>query len=301
MTPASATRAFPLAAVVAVLTCVWLPGVQAGVVGDFNHVERCKDSLYMGTPPRGYLSTSFTKICQRYEDKPRFVTLYDSQRHIPMYSAYTFKKSDGEKKVDFPWMFEPQLASDKSSSNMEPFPQSTSMHMNFEDTQAVLEDYADVVLYERGQLNPDEHQADPLDKASTYSLTNVVPQIREFNIGPWAEHRDLIRKRLNNYCRGKAYVVTGVTTSGHTIRRNNLDRVAVPEYLWSAYCCTEFDQNAPYFVRYKFPVFAAYGLNDRVNNHMAEIPLKNMEKFLKGRMDVDKNFQIFYSDCVPDI
>lgn len=301
MTPASAKRALPLAAVVAVLTCVWLPGVQAGVVGDFNHVERCKDSLYMGTPPRGYLSTSFTKICQRYEDKPRFVTLYDSQRHIPIYSAYTFKKSDGEKQVDFPWMFEPQLASDKSSSNMEPFPQSTSMHMNFEDTQAVLEDYADVVQYERGQLNPDEHQADPLDKASTYSLTNVVPQIREFNIGPWAEHRDLIRKRLNNYCRGKAYVVTGVTTSGHTIRRNNLDRVAVPEYLWSAYCCTEFDQNAPYFVRYKFPVFAAYGLNDRVNNHMVEVPLKNMEKFLKGRMDVDKNFQIFYSDCVPDI
>lgn len=133
-----------------------------------------------------------------------------------------------------------QLASEQSSSNMEPFSQSSSMHMNFEDTQAVLDDYANVVQYERGQLNPDEHQADPLDKAATYSLTN---QIREFNMGPWVEHLDLIRKRLNNYCRGKAFVVTGVTTSGHTIRRNNLDRVAVPEYMWSAYCCTEFDQN----------------------------------------------------------
>ncbi|XP_033466133.2 endonuclease domain-containing 1 protein [Epinephelus lanceolatus] len=300
MTRTSENCALPLTAVVAMLTCVLLQGAQAGVVGDFNHVERCKDSLYMGTPPRGYLSNSFTKICQRYEDKPRYITLYDPHKHIPVYSAYTFKKSDGEKKVDFPWMFEPQLASEKSSSNMEPFPQSSSMHMNFEDTQAVLEDYADVVQYERGQLNPDEHQADPMDKASTYSLTNVVPQFREFNIGPWTEHQDLIRKRLNNYCRGKAFVVTGVTTSGHTIRRNNLDRVAVPEYMWSAYCCTEFDQNAPYFVRYKFPVFAAYGLNDRVNNHMVEVPLKNLEKFLKGRMDVDKNFQIFYNDCVPD-
>uniref|UniRef100_A0A8C6KHP7 Si:dkey-85k7.10 n=1 Tax=Nothobranchius furzeri TaxID=105023 RepID=A0A8C6KHP7_NOTFU len=165
---------------VTVLTCVLLQVVHAGVVGDFNHAERCKDSLFMGTPPRGYLSSSYKKICQRYEDKPRY--------------------SDGEKKVDFPWMFEPQLASEKSSRNMEPFPQSTSMHMNFEDSQTVLEDYADVVLYERGQLNPDEHQADPLDKASTYSLTNVVPQIREFNMGPWAEHQDIIRKRLNNYC-----------------------------------------------------------------------------------------------------
>ncbi|XP_040039038.2 endonuclease domain-containing 1 protein [Gasterosteus aculeatus] len=298
--PAAGNRVSPVAAVVAALTCALLQGARAGVVEDFNHQERCKDFLYMGTPPRGYLGNSFTKICQRYEEKPRYVTVYDPRKHIPVYSAYTFKKSDGEKKVDFPWMFEPQLASEKSTSNMQPFPQSSGMHMNFEDTQAVLEDYADVVQYERGQLNPDEHQSDPLDKASTYSLTNVVPQIREFNLGPWSEHQDLVRKRLNNYCRGKAFVVTGVTTSGHTIRRNNLDRVAVPEYMWSAYCCTEFDQNAPYFVRYKFPVFAAYGLNDRVNNHMVEVPLKNLEKFLKGRMDVDKNFQIFYSDCVPD-
>ncbi|KAK7909385.1 hypothetical protein WMY93_014069 [Mugilogobius chulae] len=263
---------------------------RAGVVSDFNHAERCKDSLYKGTPPRGYLNPSYKKICQKYEDKPRYVTLYDSHRRIPVYSAYLFKKSDGEKKVDFPWMFEPQLASEKSSSNMEPFPQSSSMHMNFDDTQAVLDDYSDVVQYERAQLNPDEHQADPLDKASTYSLTNVVPHIREFNIGPWSQHLDLLRKRLNNYCRGPAFIVSGVTTSGHTIRRNNQERVAVPE----------LRPERAFYVRYKFPVFGAYGLNDRVNNHMVEMPLKNLEKFLKSRMDVDKNFQIFYDDCAAD-
>ncbi|KAF7660084.1 hypothetical protein LDENG_00288750 [Lucifuga dentata] len=98
------------------------------------------------------------------------------------------------------------------------------MHMNFEDTQATLEDYADVVKYEHGQLNLDEHQANPLDKPSTYTLTNMVPQIREFNMGPWAEHQDLIRKQLNNYCCDKAFVVTGVTTSGNMIRRNSLDQ-----------------------------------------------------------------------------
>ncbi|KAG9346618.1 hypothetical protein JZ751_006929 [Albula glossodonta] len=282
---------------------VWLlfyavPG-HTSVVEDFNHVERCKDSLYMGTPPRGYLSTNLKKICQRYEDKPRYVTLYDPKKHIPVYSAYTFKKSDGEKHVDFPWMFEPQLATEKGGNNMEPFPQ-TNMHMNFEDTQAVLEDFSDVVQYERGHLNPDEHQADPLDKAATYTLTNVVPQIREFNTGPWSDHEDRIRKRLNNYCRGTAYVVTGTTTSGNMIRRDNMDRVAIPEYMWTAYCCTDFDHNAPYFVRYKFPVFGAYALNDRINNHLVEVPIKNLEKFLKGKMDVDKNFQIFYNDCVPD-
>lgn len=83
---------------------------HAGVVDDFSQVERCKDFLYLGTPPRGYLSTSLKKICQRYVDQPRFITFYDPKKHIPMYSAYIFKKSDGEKRVDVPWMFEPQVS-----------------------------------------------------------------------------------------------------------------------------------------------------------------------------------------------
>ncbi|XP_062849652.1 endonuclease domain-containing 1 protein [Trichomycterus rosablanca] len=274
--------------------------IQAAVVDDFNHVDRCKDSLFRGTPPRGYLKKSLKKICQRYEGAPRFVTLYDAQKHIPVYSAYTFKKSDGEKSVDFPWMFEPQLASDDASGDMQPFTQYSYMANNFEDSQAVLEDYTDMIRYERGQLNPDQHQSNPLDKVATYTLTNVVPQIKEFSNGPWAAHQQLIRKRLNNYCHGKAYIITGVTTSGSMIRHNNLDRVAIPEYMWTAYCCTEYDRNAPYSERYKFPAFGAYGLNDRVNNNLLEVPVKNLENFLRNRMEVDKNFQIFYNDCMSD-
>lgn len=70
MTPTSENCALSLAAVMSVLSCVLLQGAQAGGVGDFNH---------------------------------------DPHKHIPIYSAYTFKKSDGEKKVDFPWMFEPRV------------------------------------------------------------------------------------------------------------------------------------------------------------------------------------------------
>lgn len=190
-----------------------------------------------------------------------------------------------------------QLASPKSSSNMEPFLTTANPHMNIDDTQAVLDDYANTIQYERGQLNPAVHQADQLDKVATYTLTNVVPQNKEFRTGSWAKYLDLIRRRFNNYCQGKAYVVTGVTTSGHTIHRKNVDRIAVPEYLWSAYCCTEFDQNAPYFERYKFPTFAAYGLNNRANNHVVEVSLQNLEAFIKERMEVD-NLQIFYDNCM---
>lgn len=182
---------------------------------------------------------------------------------------------------------------------MEPFLTTHTPHMNVEDTQAVLEDYANMVQYERGQLNPAVHQANRLDKTATYTLTNVVPLSKEFKTGPWAKYLDLIRRRLNNYCLGKAYVVTGITTSGHTIQHNNVDRIAVPENIWSAYCCTEFDQNAPYFVRYKFPTFAAYGLNGQVSNGMVEVSLENLENFIKERMEVD-NLQIFYDNCMSD-
>ena len=56
----------------------------------------------------------------------------------------------------------------------------------------------------------------------------------------------------------------------------------------------------PYFERYKFPAFAAYGPNDQANNQVVEVPLKTLEKFLGGKITVNHNFQIFYNDCVSD-
>lgn len=86
-----------------------LPVLSASVVDDFNDIERCKNSLYMGTPPRGILDPKLKKICQRYADRPRYVTLYDPETRIPVYSAYTFKKTDRSTHVDYPWMYEPQV------------------------------------------------------------------------------------------------------------------------------------------------------------------------------------------------
>lgn len=180
---------------------------------------------------------------------------------------------------------------------MQPFPRGY-MHMNFEDSQAVLDDYTNAILYERGTLNPDEHQDEPDDKASTYTLTNVVPVVPAFNNRVWNKQQDIIRKRLNNYCRGTAYIVTGITTSGKMIRRQNINRIAVPTYLWSAYCCVDFDHNAPYSERYKFPSFAHYGLNEE-DNDVVEISVQKLKEFLKKTTYVAQNFQIFVSDCVP--
>ncbi|XP_031707431.1 endonuclease domain-containing 1 protein-like [Anarrhichthys ocellatus] len=258
----------------------------------------CRAFLYMGTPPTGLEHPSLQFICQRYNKRPRYMTLFNTVDHIPVYSAYTFKRSDGEKCVDVPWMYEPQLSTSSDTEEMQPFPRGY-MHMNFEDAQAVLDDYTNAILYERGTLNPDEHQDDPNDKASTYTLTNVVPMVPDFTNRVWNKQEHVIRKRLNNYCHGTAYVVTGITTSGNMIRRENINRIAVPAYLWSAYCCVDYDHNAPYNERYKFPSFAHYGLNEEENNEVVEISVQKLKEFLKKTTFVDQNFQIFVGDCIP--
>lgn len=74
-----------------------------------NSFRDCSQFFYMQTPPAGVRGTSLKKICQRYADKPRYATLYDSSRHLPLYSAYVFKKSDGKRRADTPWMYEPQV------------------------------------------------------------------------------------------------------------------------------------------------------------------------------------------------
>ncbi|KAF7229816.1 endonuclease domain-containing 1 protein-like [Nothobranchius furzeri] len=252
----------------------------------------------METPPTGLEHHSVKFICQFYNKRPRYMTLYNTVDHIPIYSAYTFKRSDGEKCVDVPWMYEPQLSTSSGTHEMQPFP-SGYMHMNFKDAQATLDDYTNAVQYERGTLNPDEHQDEPDDKASTYTLTNVVPMVPDVYNRIWNKQEHVVRKRLNNYCRGKAYIVTGITNSGNMIRRDNMNRIAVPTYLWSAYCCIHYDHNTPYTERYKFPSFAHYSLNEDESNEVVELSVQKLKEFLKKTAFVNQSFQIFAGDCMP--
>ncbi|KAG9335521.1 hypothetical protein JZ751_004548 [Albula glossodonta] len=280
---------------------LWLLGVLVGVREAQGSVgvrvsPDCGVFLYQAHPPAGLEHPTLRYICQRLRGQPRYLTLYDPLDRIPVYSAYTFKPSDGLKRADVPWMFEPQLSGVSDLGEMQPFPQE-EVHRRFEDGQAVLEDYSNTVGFERGQLNPDLHQADPDDKAATYTLTNVVPQVWEFSSGPWGQQENRVRQRLNNYCRGSAYIVTGVTTSGLAIRRRGSARVAVPTYLWSAYCCPRYDHNAPLAERSKLPVFASLGLNQR-DSQVSELTITDLQDFLKRVTFVSRHFQIFQEDCL---
>ena len=169
-----------------------------------------------------------------------------------------------------------------------------------EDSQAVLEDYTDAVDYRRNPLNPDLHQSEPGDKSSTYTLTNVVPLITNVLDTSWNPYLDVIRRRLNNFCHGKSFIVTGVTISGASVQRENKDRLTIPKHIWLAYCCPRFDRNSPYEVRFMFPGYGGYALNEQTEQSVVEVPLKTLESFLKSQTDIDSDLTIFYRGCVSE-
>lgn len=82
------------------------PLVSASVSNSFKD---CSHFFYMQTPPAGIKGTSPRKICQKFADNLRYATLYDSSCRLPLYSAYIFKKTDGKRRIDTPWMYEPQV------------------------------------------------------------------------------------------------------------------------------------------------------------------------------------------------
>uniref|UniRef100_A0A4W4G892 Si:dkey-85k7.11 n=1 Tax=Electrophorus electricus TaxID=8005 RepID=A0A4W4G892_ELEEL len=272
--------------VICLLSFFLLAGLRVAGASASDSFKECRQFLYMRTPPAGIQGTNMKRICQRYGDKPRYATLYDS--------------SHGQGRMDTPWMYEPQLATVEDSPNMQILPPSGKLDPLLEESQALLEDYFDAAAYERGALNPDQHQAESQDKAATYTLTNVVPQITDFTKGSWEAYIDRVRRRLNNFCRGVAYMVTGVTISGVTIRRGGQDRLAVPKHLWSAYCCPRYERNSPYEVRYMFPSYGAYGLNDMMDHDVVEVPLRTLENFLQSQTGTDRNVSIFLKGCISE-
>lgn len=196
--------------------------------------------------------------------------------------------------------FSLQLVSDDESGNMRALPLTEDTPPLIEDSQAVLEDYTDAVEYTRGPLNPDLFQSDPDDKSSTYTLTNVVPLCTDFLDTSWYPYLDTIRRRLNNFCHGKSFMVTGVTVSGASIKRDNRDRLAIPKHVWLAYCCPRFDRNSPYEVRFMFPSYGGYAVNEKTDHSVVEVPLKTLESFLKSQTDIDSDLTIFFKGCVSE-
>lgn len=225
-----------------------------------NDFSQCLDFFYKKTPPKGINAAGYQPICQRYKNKYRFASLYHRQHRTPLYSAYILSPADG-KRPNSTWMYEPQLMSDKASPEMQPFTFPNPAYSNVRKSQAVLNDYKNSG-YTRGHLNPSMHQKTVEDREATFTLTNIVPQQKGSNAGTWGPLEREVLERFKAFCKGLMYVITGVIpyeSGAHSIK----NRVSVPEYMWSAYCCASYRSDVPESVKPFYPTYAAVGRNDR--------------------------------------
>ncbi|XP_067284675.1 endonuclease domain-containing 1 protein-like [Pseudorasbora parva] len=217
--------------VIFALLVLGFPSIMAEVVDSFS---KCSDFFIKNEPPEieGVLKKSVSQdedryklICQKYDGQYRFATLYDIREKIPVFSAYKFT-AIYKKNPHIPWMIEPQL---------EPLDGEMSEPGA---NQAVPGDYWNQKTLDRGHLFPNSHAADEINAESTYTQTNSVPQESSFNSGSWKLTEQSVRELMNSNCRDQnnkilAYVLTGAVP-GNT-RLNN--RVNIPSYMWTVFCC----------------------------------------------------------------
>uniref|UniRef100_A0A3P8TQ36 Uncharacterized protein n=2 Tax=Amphiprion TaxID=80969 RepID=A0A3P8TQ36_AMPPE len=246
----------------------WSVGLVIGEVGtDFSH---CLDFFYNKTPPTCVNAPRYQPICQHYKNQYHFASLYDRQHRAPLFSAYILSPAEGKRPSSI-WMYEPQLASSRASPEMKRF--NISVDQNVIESQAVLQDYRNS-NYTKGHLNPSMHQKTEEDREATFTLTNIVPQRAGSNSGPWNRLEEEVLRRFKAYCDGPMYVITGAMPYESGARWIN-NRVSVPEYMWSAYCCPSHKADLPESVQQFFPAYAAVGRNDQ--NSGEEIVPVNMK------------------------
>lgn len=212
--------------------------------------------------------------------------------------------------VYFPFTCDEQLAYPQANGNMIPFPLGP-LDQNVVQSQAVELDYINST-YSRGHLNPSLHHHSHEDRSATFTLTNVVPQKAGSNDGPWEVLEQTVNQTLEAFCLGEAYIVTGVIPYRNAEPWLKDHRVAVPEYIWSAYCCPNYNRSLPEKMRDAFPAYAAIGRNDRNSSEeivpvsqtakkqfrgydVRQMPLETLEMYLKDRFSAV--ISVFYEQC----
>ncbi|TKS93277.1 Endonuclease domain-containing 1 protein [Collichthys lucidus] len=203
-----------------------------------NEVKDCDQFLYQGTPPEipGILEKGANKdqnrykvICQTYNGVQRFLTVYDTTKKIPVFSAYEYRGSAGPR-PDPTWMIEPQLDEKPTLDNINMRPKGHTTCNN----QAMNADYDGNGVYAKGHLFPVNHATTNDDKISTFTLTNAVPQVCGFNGGRWRVMETNIKNVMDQIInKNRCFVVVGAQPG-----TNNLNnRVNVPGVMWSAFYC----------------------------------------------------------------
>ncbi|XP_053098147.1 endonuclease domain-containing 1 protein-like [Pangasianodon hypophthalmus] len=201
-----------------------------------------KSDIIVPTIFRGH---QYKTICQRWKNKYRFATVYDTERRIPVYSAYTFLQ-EGQTTRSDEWKIEPQLEDIKEykeKKEMMDSPRDEETVRNIIN-QAVDIDYKDS-SYTRGHVFPRSFAADQDQADSTFTLTNIAPQTKHSN-EEWASQvEEPMLTEIQRNCRldqnYRAYIVTGVVPGNKWISitrdKKYKEGINIPSHFWSAFCC----------------------------------------------------------------
>ncbi|KAK2857392.1 hypothetical protein Q7C36_005311 [Tachysurus vachellii] len=193
--------------------------------------------------PTLFTGHQYKTICQRWENKYRFATEYDTVRRIPIFSAYTLLKAGTTIRSDV-WKIEPQLEDIKEykdKKNMIDSPREGGKIFN----QAVDSDYSGTG-FTRGHVFPRQFAADQDQADSTFTLTNIAPQTQDSNQKWAAQAEEPMLKEINQDCKldqnNQAYIVTGVVPGRNWIPitrevEKDQEGINIPSHAWSAYCC----------------------------------------------------------------
>ncbi|XP_072369518.1 endonuclease domain-containing 1 protein-like [Scyliorhinus torazame] len=207
--------------------------LQAGtlkteVLRDF---EQCSWFFQGNTPPRGFQAPDQVHICQRFENRHHFATLYSIELRSPVYSAYRYPCTRGQQqgRRSTPWFYEPQIEDSANSKEM------TSCKLDFSELQAVDVDYQGTG-YERGHLYP--FALNRMESAtSTCTLTNAVPEKHGANVR-WFKEAEALAQKLAQTCHKSGRSMYFVTGANHPLAEKMKNRVSVPGTVWTALCCT---------------------------------------------------------------
>ncbi|XP_037399674.1 endonuclease domain-containing 1 protein-like [Pygocentrus nattereri] len=206
-------------------------GFGVGVEGGVNDFTQTGPQFFANpndvvSPPTVFKGNNYKQICQVRENAHEYATLYDTEKKIPVYSAYQFKGVMGCKRLT-KWYIEPQLEQITNSKEMAPESSVTSIQ-----NQAVNKDYYKSG-YDRGHLAHVYHS-----KSQSCFLTNTAPQHCSFNKGQWKETEIKVADILNKSCLpNSAFIVTGVVPG--YIEPPLKNRVIIPSHFWTAYCCLD--------------------------------------------------------------
>ncbi|KAB5584653.1 hypothetical protein PHYPO_G00109980 [Pangasianodon hypophthalmus] len=197
--------------------------------------------------PTIFPGDQYRMICQRWNNDYRFATVYDTERRIPVYSAYTFSKEGNTKKSN-EWKIEPQLENIKEYKEKREMIDSPTDEETVRNiiNQAVDIDYKDS-NYTRGHVFPRLFAVSQSQAESTYTLTNIAPQTEHSN-GEWERQVEKkMRGEIKNSCKldqnYPVYIVTGVVPGKKWLPlkgkgREKKEGINIPSHFWSAFCCT---------------------------------------------------------------